>query len=387
MRSVIEASGFRGHDPFDLVNAPLLQRLPRNWVLPQLALSRFGSRLAPDGLRRLLRVPAIEDPKIYVCSYFAYDLLGERALAQEMLSRLTGLAHEAQDAGRFWGYDYLWATRQGVNPRNASTLVPGAFAMLALADGILTGNAPEHADVLRGAVRHYGAHHLSEGAGGAYLAYFAGASANTHNANALGCAALTVAGIALGEPAGARVAARAIGSTLASVRADGYLAYTDQRAGDWADGFHHLYVVAALRLLAWANPFVDAVELAAAVERLESYWSRHFARADGHVNYFPDRLKPIDPHNHAAAALYCVLTGDHGGSSQARTLLRRLDDRAWDARRQRYAHRVHRLRTDRRQFLRWTYAWMFAALAASVTPDPLRERRVTYTRARDALQW
>ena len=47
--------------------------------------------------------------------------------------------------GAYWGYDYTWATRSGeVNPRGASTIVPGAFALFALLDDLVGDGRRAH---------------------------------------------------------------------------------------------------------------------------------------------------------------------------------------------------------------------------------------------------
>jgi hypothetical protein len=126
--------------------------------------------------------------------------------------------------------------------------------------------------------------------------------------------------------------------------------------------------------MAALNPHVDEAELAAAAERLEAYYLSRFARPDGLVNYHPDRIHPIDPHNYAATAIYAVLSGEPGGPSHAKQLLETLDRLAWDARRGRYVHRIHRRRRDSRFFLRWTQVWMLTALCIAYAGDAAREK-------------
>ena len=374
---LVERHDYRGHDPFDLANSPLLARMPESWHLPHLVLSKFGSRVAPDALRRILRVPSIEDPKIYAVAYFGYRLSGLPELAARaelMIDRLAALAERAPD-GMYWGYDYLWATRgTGVNPRGGSTLVPGSFALLALIHASLDARTPARDDLLRAALQHYAIEHRCSNGSGEFLGYFPGTGTNTHNANLLGCVALTAGGRLFGDDDHLRVAAAAAETSVAAVRPDGYIPYTDHPSGDWTDCFHHLYVLASIRALAALNPHVDAAELAATSERLHRYYLDHFQRADGLVNYYPDRLHPIDPHNYAATAIYAVLSGDEHGAARAKDLLQRVDGVAWDTRRGRYVHRIHRRRLDNRFFLRWTQVWMLAALCVAYAGDAAREQ-------------
>jgi len=356
---------YRGWDPFDLPNAPLFRFVRDGWWLPQLALTKAGARAVPGRLRRLLRVPAIEDPKTYACAYFGYRDR-EPARAREMIDRLAALAARTPDGAAYWGYDYTWATRTGeVNPRGASTLVPGAFALFALLDDHAAPGGGGHAGLIAAALDYYRTRHRSTGERGEFLGYFAGATANTHNANMLGCAALTLGGRALGRDDWLADGARAAETSVRAIDATGYLPYADHPSGDWTDCFHHLYVIACCTVLERVNPHVDRAELGAALERLRGYLREHFVRDDGLVNYYPGRLHPIDPHNYAAAAIFAVSFGrdDDLPPAIAEPLLRRVDELMWDSRRGRYSYRRHRRRRDSRLFLRWTQAWMFAALS------------------------
>jgi hypothetical protein len=373
---------YRGWDPFDLSNAPLFGALPESWWLPQLVLSKAGSRLAPDWVRRVLRVPRIEDPKIYACAYFGYrhwDSPESGRHAGQVIDRLAATASREPDGGVHWGYDYIWATRSGaVNPRRASTIVPGAFAILALLDDLVTTGNDRHRDLIAAALDYYATHHKGFGAAGEYLGYFSGAAANTHNANMLGCTAMALGGSVLGRDDWSQTAARAATTTINAVSPTGYLPYADHPSGDWTDCFHHLYVLACTTVLERINPRVDPDLFADARRRLRNYLRTAFLRDDGLVNYYPGRMHPIDPHNYAAAAIFAVLFGDEAdlAPADAEPLLRHVDELMWDAARGRYRFRRHRRRVDSRLSLRWTQAWMFAALSL-VNEELLRSHRAS----------
>jgi hypothetical protein len=367
LSALLERDDYKGFDPFDFANSPLLARIPDSWHLPHVVLSKFGARLAPDSVRRALRVPPIEDPKTYACAYFAYRMSGIPELtprADEMLDRLAALG-TANGGPVYWGYDYLWATRgSGVSPRGGSTLVPGSFALLAVMHDTVSSGTDRWSDLMRSALTHYRTAHWCATEAGEFLGYFPRIRTNTHNANLLGCVALTVGGRLFSDDRCLRSAATAAATSLAAVRPDGYMPYRD-RAGDWTDCFHHLYVLASVRALAALNPYLDRGELDSTATRLEAYYRRHFLRTDGRVNYFPDRLHPIDPHNYAATAIYHVLAQESPDDAvTADQILRRIDEDAWDERRGRYSYRIHRHRRDRRFFTRWSQVWMLMALCA-----------------------
>ncbi len=366
LHKMLAANDYKGYDPFDLLNSPFLQWVPDRPSL-QILFSKFGSRLAPDFLRKLLRVPPIEDPKIYACAYFAYRCCGKeefQPFAREMIRRLVILAKHDY-SGLYWGYDYKWGTLgNGVNPRGDSTLVPAAFAILALVyESVLTQGDTYH-EVLRKALDYYHSRHRCQGQDGLYLGYFKNARVNTHNANLLGCAALTAGGHILADDRYFQTAAEAAHTSVAAVQTDGFLPYTDAPSGKWTDGFHHLYVIATLTLIARLNPRVERDIFEITITRLKEYYQRHFLNPNHTLNYYPESPYPVDCHNYAAAIIYSVLFDRAKLMDQipATTLLQHIDRLTWMPEKQRYLHRIYKYKKDRRFFLRWNQAWMFWAL-------------------------
>lgn len=359
---------FKGHDPFDLLNSPYLQWIPDDTSL-QLLISKFGSRVAPDFLRKLLRVPPIPDPKIYACAYFGYRCSGKTAFqpfADEMTRRLIALAKTDEQGLLYWGYEYKWATRgNGINPRGASTLVPAAFAILALACEAALSGKPTYLEMLHRALQFYDTRHRCHNRQGFYLGYFKNAPVNTHNANLLGCAALTAGAHLLSEERYFKTAAEAAQTSVAAILPDGFLPYTDAPSGNWTDSFHHLYVMACLSIISRRNPLVNQSEYETAISRLKNYYCTHFINPDGTLNYYPGQRDPIDCHNYAAAIIYSILfeQGKLMGMVSVDQLLEHIDRQTWMPHNKRYMHRIYRFYSDRRFFLRWNQAWMFWALA------------------------
>lgn len=375
--ALMRRDDWTGHDPFDLVNAPIFRWIPERAYHLLLVVSKGGARLPFRWLRPLLRVPRGLDPKTYACAYFGYALDRESASARrdadEMLNRLARLAGRSSE-GAWWGYDFVWPTlSDGVNPRRASTIVPGAFAIMALAWDVVVCDRNRHRELLIDAVRYYARRHWKEGPGGARVGYFATSGHNTHNANLLGCLALTLGGIVGGNDQWLRMAGRGVSTSLAAVRDNGSIPYNDHQSGEWTDCFHHLYVAATLAALGELNPYVDASRINDVVAAMDGYYRRTFLRDGGVVNYYPGTPWPVDPHNYAATAIYEVMTGGESGTVRGAMMLNRVDQICWDARGGYYHHRVTRRLRDRRLFMRWGQAWSFAALSSVLFSDALRQ--------------
>jgi hypothetical protein len=383
LHELMERNDYRGYDPFDLPNSPFFRFVRPTWQKPQLLISKFGSRVAPIALRKLLLVPRTEDPKIYACAYFGYSFMAgssNAANARRMLEGIVRIGRRSED-GISWGYDFTWPTlSDGVNPRGASTIVPASFAMLALIHETVTTGTDEYLPALRDALRFYGNRHLRRNANGPFLGYFTHSTINTHNASLLGCAALSLGGRLLGDDRLLRVAAEAAATSLRAVDDSGYIRYNDGPSGDWTDSFHHLYVIAAISALALAHPSVDRRECDEVIGRMLRYYRETFLRADGEINYFPGTVYPVDSHNYAATAIFSIIFDDDFGKGRsfAADLLHKADELTWDDRHGYYIHRIHRKRRDRREFLRWNQAWMFLALAVVDNPEEVRRQLDLY---------
>lgn len=364
----LQAADYRGYDPFDLLNAPLCRWFAKGHRL-RFLVSRVGSRLTPIAVRRLLRVPPGEDPKIYACAFFGYLLSDEqdnRDHAKHMADRLAAMTAADKPT---WGYPFDWPTRaDGENPAGASTLVPTSFALLALITACVSGLGDYEA-VIERALDYMATEHTNHNHNGAFLGYFTDSTVNTHNANLLGSLALTAGALLLQRNDLLPIARRATASSTAAVGEDGFLPYHDATAGAWTDCFHHIYATASLQAMQLLDDgaAVDNVT----ITRLQAYLDRTFPREDGTVDYYPGRRYPIDCHNGAATALYALTRPAQGplGANAAEPLLKAFDQLTWMPRRQHYVHRIWRRWTDRRRFLRWNQAWMFWALAAVDQPQ------------------
>jgi hypothetical protein len=374
---------YRGYDPFDLPNSPLFRIISPKWKAPQLLISKFGSRIAPIALRKMLGVPRTEDPKIYACAYFGYKFLDDKTLlpnAEKMLDGIIGIGRE-NESGISWGYDFTWPTlSDGVNPRGASTIVPASFAMLALIHETVTSGSDKYLPYIGKALKFYGERHVRRNSSGIFLGYFTHSTINTHNANLLGCAALSLGARLTDDEKLLRIAADATHTSLLAVDDNGYIEYNDGPSGKWTDSFHHLYVIAALRAIAWANPLVDAARCNDAIERMWRYYTKTFLRDDGQINYYPGTIYPIDSHNYAATSIFYTLFGGefHVDRGEAENVVQLADSLTWDDARGYYLHRIHKNRKDTREFLRWNQAWMFLALCMAKNPDAVHMQLPAY---------
>src|SRR5947209_9311176 len=161
VRAWCRARGYAGHDPFDALNSRLFRATPlRRSRLARLAWTQAFKR-SPVNLRALARVPAERNAK--GTALFALAELSRlratgkeehgreaRALLDDLLAARVETAH-----GAAWGYSFDWQGRAFYAPRGTPAVVPTAFAVRALAEGVAALNTSDEADTVSSDVWEY----------------------------------------------------------------------------------------------------------------------------------------------------------------------------------------------------------------------------------------
>jgi hypothetical protein len=357
----MEAADFRGWDPFDALASPMLRAIARGRRARQAAIQ--GLKRLPVNPRPLLGVPRQEHVKALALCASAYARLRRRpgdrwdALAQAMGSRLAARAVRHGDEAA-WGYDFDVQTRWGYYQRGTPNAVATAFAIHGLLDAQPEGKGRELAEAaVRFATRRLVGH-------GRHLAYYAGATAEIHNASALLADAL---GRAAPADSSARALARgAIERLLDAERAPGYWPYGEQPGLEWVDGFHTGYVLLALHR--WDRREPDPA-LAAAVARGVDFYISHLFERDGAPRHTVESLYPIDTHAAATAIWTLSLLSERDERAPA-TAARVLDFTLRRLRRRdgRFAFQLRRRVRLAVPYIRWSDAHMLLALATYADP-------------------
>ncbi len=294
------ANDWAGHDPYDALNSRVFSalsfldsRLPR-FVLIQ-ALKR-----SPVDLRRVLRIPATQNPKAIALFLTAVLKLsrsgvpGQEDLVGPLIERLIAL--RSRDIPYWcWGYSFPWQTRSGVVPRGAPNLVCTSFVASALLDvyeqrgeSRCLSMAVRAAEYLRDEL------YWTDGGSDAGFNYpLASVRVRIHNANFLGAALLCRVYRHTGEKEFLGPALRATRSSAAKQHADGSWAYGEARTQRWIDNFHTGYNLCALRSVARD---AETREFDACIRRGFEFYRAHFLREDGASRYFHDRTYPVDIH-------------------------------------------------------------------------------------------
>ena len=352
----LETADFRGWDPFDALASPAVRAIARGRRARQAAIQ--GLKHLPVNPRPALGIPRQEHVKALALCASAYAALrrepGDRwdVLAQAMGDRLAARSLRDGDEAA-WGYDFDVQTRWGSYRRGTPNAVVTAFAMHGLLDADPEGRGRELAE----AAMRFATRRLT-GRGPAF-AYYAGATAEIHNASAL--LADAIGRVASADSFERALARRAVERLLEAERAPGYWPYGEQPGLEWVDGFHTGYVLVALHR--WDRREPDPA-VAAAVARGVDFYVSHLFEVDGAPRHTVDSLYPIDVHA-AATAIWALSLLRERHERALPTAERVLDFTLRRLRRRdgRFAFQLRRRVRLAVPYIRWSDAHMLLALA------------------------
>lgn len=359
-----------GPDPYEGLNSALGRR----------ARSRRARQLVIQAYKRLpidppwpLRAPRMPNAKALALALAGYSTPAGRELpgADEFLSRLPAQieALNLRPDGAAWGYHFDVQTRHLFYDRRTPNAVATTFVVGALCDAAEASGDDRHLQLAL-AARPFLLSLLKEASGhGPFFAYVDAGSELIHNANLLVCGALARLHLVEADQSAVPMVEDAVATTLRRQRADGLWSYGEAPNLGWADNFHTAYVLEGLARVHEAFGVGGD-----ALRRGLSAWRERFFEADGWARYYPDRRYPLEPHS-CASALDLLLVArelDPGetdaemGERIASSAIREL----WLEDPGRFAFRRTARGLNRREFMRWTNAPMFKALAGLVSYAP-----------------
>lgn len=368
LQSWIEVRDYAGHEPYDILNAPLLSSRWLRKSLLTVALIQAGKRWGGHRLRRLLRVPASKNPKalaLVLSGYCDRTHLGEsdRVRTDYLKAELRRLRSPGEETF-CWGYDWdVRLLRNTVLPAFSPNAVATVFAGQALLDLAELANDEEAAEMARSAGKFFVSrlNRTVNTPQALCFSYTPGDTGRVYNSSALAAAFLARLEVRLGFPGGLELSRRVMQYLAGQQAEDGSWFYGAGRMQRWIDNFHTGYMLDAL--LEYQNLTGDC-SFDAAICKGHNYYSRFFFDHDGAPKYFHNCRYPIDIHCCAQAILTSCAFADRDSQS----LQNASNVADWTFRNMRgedgaFYYQKHRIRLNRSTYMRWGQAWMFRALS------------------------
>ena len=388
-RAWCRARGYAGHDPFDALNSRLFQSTPLSRSrLARLAWTQALKR-SPVNLRTLARVPAGRNAKgtalFALAELSRLRATGSIEHARESLSLLDDLlaARIQTGHGTAWGYNFDWQGRAFYAPRGTAAVVPTAFAVRALVEGVAALNTPGEEGTVSSGVWNYltaacracrfileDLSRADETDDEVCFSYTPLDRTRVFNASLLAGEALASVGSITGPKEWTDYALASARYVVRRQRQDGSWAYGADSYQSWADNFHTAFVLTSLARILRACAIElerDAAtreEIRRSLARGYRFWRDGFFLADGWPKYYHHSAHPADAHSAGAAIVALAELKDF--EPDAHALAARVA--AWAVRelydrRGFFYYQKRRLYTVRTPYMRWSQAWMMYALA------------------------
>ncbi len=365
-RRYMEEADYQGYDPYDALRAPLW----RVWPLSSCRLARrLGQQLvlrSPLNLRPLLGIRPGRNPVTlglalegYVAAWvlFPEQRPEWEARVRWCIAELERLRSPGWQAA--WGYDFPWEARRMSLPALAPTVVATGIVTTGLfrAAAVLEEEQARKlclraaAELLERFPRSYDDGQML------CWAYSPWDAQQVLNATLMGARLCAQAFALSGQEAFRHAASRSVRFALSHQRADGAFPYAvggDPRR--WVDHLHTGYVLECLHAY---RLHTGESTLEEPLARGWRYYRRHLFTAEALPRMSATRTYPIDASVCAQAIrTLCRFGQVETAAAVARWAVEHLQrpDGA-------FAYRRHRLWTERTVFMRWSVAWMFAALA------------------------
>ncbi|MBN1434866.1 hypothetical protein JW921_08910 [Candidatus Fermentibacterales bacterium] len=386
------AEGFRGYDPYDGLNSRFLWPVVKRSRFMRLALQQAVKR-SPLNLRPLIGVRPGLNPKglalfLRGAANARFIELGDpvfKQLGQMLLAASStpqGVQFFGQDreslesrevtpeevnllqSGRIgWGYDFPWQGKGFFLPAFFPTAVCTCFVVEALRKSRHKLYEP----IARAAARFVNfdlaCARMPEGI---CFSYSPRDDTCIYNAS-LYAAKLLALGWKSGGPALWRDdALEAVRFVISTQREDGSWVYGKGNDWDWVDGLHTGFVLETLEDLA---RILGTDDFDHAITNGLAYYSEKLFESDGTALSKPGERYPMDPHTYAQGAITFLRLDRHCPDSRpfAASILRKAIGELWDPDEGVFRTRSSPKSTQSTRFIRWSQAWMFRALAYSIS--------------------
>jgi hypothetical protein len=363
LRNYIESEGFKGYDPYDALNSPILKAISFEKKYLRIAFIQTLKKF-PFNLRPFLGIKKDYNPKGLGLFLWGYAKLYKVEKKQEYLEkidfllRLLGECKSKGYSGNSWGYNFDWQSRAFYVPKYTPTIVNSSFIGHALIDTYrYTGN--EKALAMAIPIKDFILKDLRrrEEGGTICFSYTPGDHLTVHNANLLGASLLIRLYKYTGDENLKNTALQSLAYSMKCQLDDGSWYYAETEMQRWIDSFHTGFNLQSI-LYFLEGGF--AVEYRKAFDKGVEFYSDHFFLDDGTPKYYHDRIYPIDIHSASQALVFFPRMGD-AYKDLAERILDWMIKNLWSGNGYFYFQK-NKLFTNKIPYIRWSQAWSFHAL-------------------------
>jgi len=369
----MEREHYKGHDPYDALQAPVFH-LP---VLKSSQRLRFLMqqivKRSPINLRTILRIKKGLNPVTVGLALQAEvhllkaGIVTDQIISTRLLDKLLEL-RSPDHAHECWGYDFPWESRYATIPAQQPTVVAtGIIANAIYLYWRETGNTKAAAAVLgacRFVEKELNRTDIPEG--GFLFSYSPYDTECVLNAS-MKASRLLAQGHRIEPGVGYDALVRSsVEAVLKLQREDGSWPYSLRSEGSWTDNYHTGYILDCLDETIQCTD--DKTAKPYLKKGIEFYLS-NFIRNDGRPMLLAGKTGPADCTAGGQTILTLVRFGElEKARLVADWMIRNMqDDKGF------FYYRMHTMYVQKTDFMRWSNAWMLAALSALTEAVALQE--------------
>jgi rhamnogalacturonyl hydrolase YesR len=361
----IEKERYRGFDPYDALKSPFF-KLPflRNNKLIRFSAQQLVKRL-PFSIRPLLLVPKGYNPVTLGLSIKAYAYLysSELEKKEKHLKKINFLVNELKKlipagfSGACWGYDFDWEARYAKIPAYQPTVVATGIITNALFIAYQTTGHNESAKLIESSAkfvvndlkRTYKDNTFS-------FSYSPFDQQQVFNASMKGSRILVQAYSINKNEEYKELAKQAVQFVISQQKEDGSWGYSLASAGGWTDNYHTGYV---LDCLVEYQKLTKDYSYSSNIENGYKFYINNFITDEGFPKFYHNNPFPIDCTSAAQTILTTLRFGDKEIAKSTAAWMSEYMQKKNGS----FKFRKFKSYTITTSFMRWSDAWMFAALS------------------------
>lgn len=363
LKSYIEKENFKGYDPYDALNSPILNSLSFNMKYLRIAFTQVLKHL-PLNLRPLLGIKKDYNPKGLGLFLWGYTKLHQIEKKSEYLAKIDYLLELLDSlkskgySGNCWGYNFPWQQRVFYAPIYTPTVVNSSFIGHALLD-TYKYSALERALKMAIPIKDFILYDLNrkEEDGTLCFSYTPYDHSTVHNANLLGASFLIRLFKYTREKILRDTALSSLAYTMKYQRDDGSWCYGNTNYQGWIDSFH-----TGFNLLSILYFFEEGFgkEYRKTFEKGVAFYAQNFFLADGTPKYYHNRIYPVDIHSPSQAVVFFSRMGKPYKNFTEKILQWMIDN--FQDKKSFFYFQKRRLYTSKIPYIRWAQSWAFHAL-------------------------
>lgn len=358
----MEKENFSGYDPYDGLESPVF-RLPflKTSVKFQFLFQQLVKR-SPLNFRKLLGIPKGINPVTIGLALQGYTDLYKSTAENRYLDKCKSMLQQLESLRSSgyneycWGYNFRWSSRYALIPAHQPTVVATGIIIHAVYDYWKISQDPKAAGMVCSAAKFVSnTLNRTEDADGLCFSYSPFDREQVLNASMKGARILAEAYSITKEMSSRDLVYKACNWICKKQAEDGSWKYSLSKSGTKTDNYHSGYV---LDCLAACIELCDLPEFNASLEKGRHYYLSSFFTENGQPKFYNDQTWPADCTAAGQSILsLCLMNEVEAAEKTAAWTIRHMQSPEG-----RFYFRKYPAFTEKTFFMRWSDAWMLAAL-------------------------